>query len=166
MLAWAFGIGAQHRDTVYDGGQPSSPLWKLANKLVYSKVQRGLRRPGPHLRLRRRAARHRHGALVRFGGHRLWEGYGLTETSPVIALNSLPNHRMGAVGKPLPNVELKFAEDGELLVRGAVGLFRLLAQAGGERRVLRRRWLVPHRRHRPSRRTMAFSTSPIARRNC
>jgi long-chain acyl-CoA synthetase len=51
-------------------------------------------------------------------GIAVWEGYGLTETSPVIALNSAPNHRMGAVGKPLPNVELKFAEDGELLVRG------------------------------------------------
>ena len=51
-------------------------------------------------------------------GIALWEGYGLTETSPVIALNTPLTHRMGAVGKPLPNVELKFAEDGELLVRG------------------------------------------------
>jgi len=47
-----------------------------------------------------------------------WEGYGLTETSPVIALNTPAVHRMGSVGKPLANVELKFAEDGELLVRG------------------------------------------------
>jgi long-chain acyl-CoA synthetase len=36
----------------------------------------------------------------------------------VIALNSEPNHRLGSVGKPVPNVELKFAADGELLVRG------------------------------------------------
>jgi long-chain acyl-CoA synthetase len=42
----------------------------------------------------------------------------LTETSPVIALNNPKVHRMGAVGKPLPNVELKLASDGELLVRG------------------------------------------------
>ena len=60
-------------------------------------------------------------------GIAVWEGYGLTETSPVIALNSLPNHRMGAVGKPLPNIEIKFAEDGELLVRGPTCLCRVLA---------------------------------------
>ncbi len=51
-------------------------------------------------------------------GIALWEGYGLTETSPVIALNTPLTHRMGAAGMPLSNVELKLAEDGELLVRG------------------------------------------------
>ena len=51
-------------------------------------------------------------------GIALWEGYGLTETSPVIALNTPIQHRMGAAGMPLANVELKLAEDGELLVRG------------------------------------------------
>jgi long-chain acyl-CoA synthetase len=51
-------------------------------------------------------------------GIALWEGYGLTETSPVIALNNPVTHRMGSVGKQLPNVELKLAEDGELLTRG------------------------------------------------
>ncbi len=48
----------------------------------------------------------------------MWEGYGLTETSPVISINSPLSQRMGSVGRPLPNVELKFAEDGELLTRG------------------------------------------------
>jgi len=51
-------------------------------------------------------------------GIAVWEGYGLTETSPVIALNTPVSQRMGSVGRPLSNVELKFAEDGELLVRG------------------------------------------------
>ncbi len=51
-------------------------------------------------------------------GIALWEGYGLTETSPVIALNTPLNQRMGTVGRPLPNVELKLAGDGELLIRG------------------------------------------------
>jgi long-chain acyl-CoA synthetase len=51
-------------------------------------------------------------------GIALWEGYGLTETSPVIALNTPQRHRMGSVGMPLPNLELKLAGDGELLVRG------------------------------------------------
>jgi long-chain acyl-CoA synthetase len=51
-------------------------------------------------------------------GIALWEGYGLTETSPVIAINSPLTHRMGAAGMPLANLELKLAEDGELLVKG------------------------------------------------
>jgi long-chain acyl-CoA synthetase len=51
-------------------------------------------------------------------GIALWEGYGLTETSPVIALNTPRRHRMGSVGMPLGNIELALAEDGELLVSG------------------------------------------------
>jgi long-chain acyl-CoA synthetase len=118
ILAWALGVGAGHRGTVYAGKKPSPMRWKLASKLVYAKVREAF------------------GGRVRYfvsGGAPLgidtakwfadvgipvWEGYGLTETSPVIALNSPVNQRMGAVGKPLPNIELKFAEDGELLVRG------------------------------------------------
>jgi long-chain acyl-CoA synthetase len=118
LLKFAIRAGAKHADVVYGGGQPSSRMWKLANKLIYSKVREAF---GGRVRV-----------FVSGGaplgvdtaqwfasvGIAVWEGYGLTETSPVIALNSLPNHRMGAVGKPLPNVEVNFAEDGELLVRG------------------------------------------------
>jgi long-chain acyl-CoA synthetase len=118
ILAWALGVGARNRATVYAGKKPASMRWKLASKLVYAKVREAF------------------GGRVRYfvsGGAPLgidtakwfadvgiavWEGYGLTETSPVIALNSPVNQRMGAVGKPLPNIELKFADDGELLVRG------------------------------------------------
>ncbi|MEL7058740.1 MAG: long-chain fatty acid--CoA ligase [Acidobacteriota bacterium] len=48
----------------------------------------------------------------------LYEGYGLTETSPVLATNSPGRRRLGSVGKPLEDVELRLAEDGEILVRG------------------------------------------------
>lgn len=46
------------------------------------------------------------------------EGYGMTETSPVVAVNSAEAPRLGTVGKVIPNVDIRFASDGELLVRG------------------------------------------------
>jgi long-chain acyl-CoA synthetase len=118
LLAFAVRLGAKLQDTVYGGDRPSSPLWRLANKLVYSKVQEAF---GGRVRVFVSGGAPLGIDTARWFasvGIAVWEGYGLTETSPVIALNSRPNHRMGSVGKPLPDVEVRFAEDGELLVRG------------------------------------------------
>jgi long-chain acyl-CoA synthetase len=51
-------------------------------------------------------------------GIRIHEGYGLTETSPVIAINTPRAHKIGTVGRPLANVEVQIAQDSEILVRG------------------------------------------------
>ena len=118
MLAWAIGLGARHCDTVYDGRKPSSVAWKLASKLVYSKVREAF---GGRVRIFVSGCAPLVIDTARWfaaAGIALWEGYGLTETSPVISLNTPVRHRMGAAGYPLPNIELKLADDGELLVRG------------------------------------------------
>jgi long-chain acyl-CoA synthetase len=118
LLAWAIRQGERFVDTVYDGRQPGSLIWKLSNKLVYSKVREAF---GGRVRIFVSGGAPLGIDTARWfasAGIALWEGYGLTETSPVIALNTPISHRMGSVGMPLPNLELKLAEDGELLVRG------------------------------------------------
>jgi len=118
ILAWAVKLGAGYKDVVYGGKKPTAALWKLAHKLVYSKVMEAF---GGRVRVFVSG-----GAPLGIDtanwfasvGIALWEGYGLTETSPVIALNNPVSHRMGSVGKTLPNVEIKLAADGELLTRG------------------------------------------------
>jgi len=118
LLAWAVSVGARHGDIVYDGRQPASFFWNLANKLIFSKVREAF---GGRVRVWVSGGAPLGIDTAKWfasAGIAVWEGYGLTETSPVIALNNPVVHRMGAVGKPVPNIELKLAIDGELLVRG------------------------------------------------
>jgi long-chain acyl-CoA synthetase len=118
IFRWALAVGREHVPEVVAGRRPASLAWKLADRIVYSKIREGL------------------GGMVRIfcsGGAPLgrelaeWyasvgivihEGYGLTETSPIIAVNTPVARRLGTVGRPLPNVQVRFDPDGELLVRG------------------------------------------------
>ncbi len=118
ILSWALRTGARHQDAVYAGKHPSDLSWKIAFKLVYGKVREAF---GGRVRVFVSGGAPLGIDTARWfaaAGIAVWEGYGLTETSPVISLNKPSGLRMGSVGKPVPNVELKFAEDGELLVRG------------------------------------------------
>ena len=85
-------------------------------------------------------------------GLRILEGYGLTETSPVIALNKPGAYRIGSVGKPLPNMECRLASDGELEVRGPSVFMGLLAEAGGDGGDFHFGRVVQDRRHCADRR--------------
>jgi long-chain acyl-CoA synthetase len=118
IFNWALKTGQKHREEILGGETPSSLGWKLANKLVFSKVQHGFGG-----RVRYYIAGGAPLGMDTAGwfagvGIRILEGYGLTETSPVIAINTTAAYRIGSVGRPLPNVECRIAEDGELLVRG------------------------------------------------
>jgi long-chain acyl-CoA synthetase len=118
ILSWACGVGDRHRDTVYDLRRPNSVQWKLAEKLVYGKVQEAF---GGRVNTFLSGGAPLGIDTARWFasvGIAVYEGYGLTETSPVIGINSPVSHRMGSIGRALPNVECKLADDGELLVKG------------------------------------------------
>src|SRR5262245_8476183 len=118
IFRWALTVGREHEAQVLVGEVPNSRSWKLANKLVYSKIREGM---GGRVQMFISGGAPLGRELAQWYatvGIRIQEGYGLTETSPVIAVNTPREHRLGTVGKPLGNVEVKIAEDGEILVRG------------------------------------------------
>ena len=92
----------------------------VANALVYRKLAARL---GGRLRLRVSggAALNREVALFFYGvGQPIHEGYGLSETASAISVNRFGDQRIGTVGTPFDEIEVKIAEDGELLVKGPV----------------------------------------------
>ena len=118
IFQWAIATGRKHLGEIQAGRVPTSLSWKLANALVFSRIKAGF---GGRVNcpvsggapLGRDLAEWYAGI-----GMPIYEGYGLTETSPVIAVNAPGCFKIGTVGKPLPNFECRIAEDGELLVRG------------------------------------------------
>ena len=80
------------------------------------------------------------------------EGYGLTECTTAATVNRPDRFRFGTVGTALPNVELRLADDGELLIRGPTSSAATYKDEEATREVLGRRRLAAHRRHRDDRR--------------
>ncbi len=118
IFNWAVAVGRTAKPEILAGKIPTSRNWKLANKLVFSKIRAGL---GGRVETFISGGAPLGRDLAEWYatvGLRIHEGYGLTETSPVIAVNTPINHRIGTVGKILPNLEVRIAEDGEILVRG------------------------------------------------
>ena len=118
IMIWAMGQGKKHRKELAAGKTPTALGYKLAEKLVFSKIREAF---GGNVKL-----------FVSGGaplgmpssewfldmGIRIFEGYGLTETSPVISRNTFDGYRIGTVGTMIPNIETRLAPDGELEVRG------------------------------------------------
>jgi long-chain acyl-CoA synthetase len=118
IYRWALSVGRSNKPAILAGRIPTSASWKLANQLVFSKISEGL---GGRVEIFISGGAPLGRELAEWFatvGIRIHEGYGLTETSPVIAVNTPVNHRIGTVGKILPNLEVRIAEDGEILVRG------------------------------------------------
>ena len=118
IYQWALSVGRAHSSKILAGEVPTALPWKLANKLVYSQVRA---RMGGKVEIFVSGGAPLGKELAAWYasmGIRIHEGYGLTETSPVIAINTPGAHRMGTVGRPLSNVEVQIADDLEILVRG------------------------------------------------
>ena len=118
IYGWAVKVGRKYRAETLAGREPDALDWRLASRLVYTKVREGM---GGRAQLFISGGAPLGRELAEWYasiGIRIHEGYGLTETSPVIAVNTPDAHRIGTVGRPLANVAVRIADDGEVLVRG------------------------------------------------
>jgi len=121
IFYWALKVGKEYgrrklnRETIPGGLQRKR---NLAHKLVFSKI---VEKTGGRVRFFVSGGAPLSKDIAEFFyalGLLILEGYGLTETSPVISLNTFDNIKFGSVGKPIPGVEAKIAPDGEILTRG------------------------------------------------
>jgi len=118
LYKWAISTGRFHRAEILAGDTPTSMSWELLDRMLYQRVRAGF---GGNARFFISGGAPLGRELAEWYadmGIRIHEGYGLTETSPVIALNNPRAHKIGTVGKPLSNIEVRIAQDGEILVRG------------------------------------------------
>jgi long-chain acyl-CoA synthetase len=118
VYRWALSVGRTHRAETLAGTRPRALSWKLADRLVFSKVRAGMGGKAEEFISGGAPLGRELAEWYADIGIPIDEGYGLTETSPVIAVNTPRAHKLGTVGKPLANVEVRIADDGEVLVRG------------------------------------------------
>jgi long-chain acyl-CoA synthetase len=118
VYRWALSTGRAHRSEILVGKRPASFAWNMADRLVFSKVRAGMGGNAEEFISGGAPLGRELAEWYADIGIPIHEGYGLTETSPVIAVNTPAAHKLGTVGKPLANVEVKIADDGEVLARG------------------------------------------------
>ncbi|HUK68983.1 MAG TPA: AMP-dependent synthetase/ligase [Streptosporangiaceae bacterium] len=106
-----------------DSGGPGLPLrlqHGLADRLVYGKIRAAVGGQVRYSVSGGAALGERLGHFFRGAGITILEGYGLTETSPAATVNRPSRNKIGTVGLPLPGVAVRIADDGEILIRGAI----------------------------------------------
>ena len=119
LFFWAIKLGERYEPYGANGWWYEFQL-KIARKLIFSKWQAAL---GGELHTMVSGSAALHPRLSRIfcaSGMMIMEGYGLTETSPVVSVGMHANHlfKIGTVGKPISNIEVKIADDGEILIKG------------------------------------------------
>jgi long-chain acyl-CoA synthetase len=118
IFDWAVRVGEKHKEEIALGKTPTDPLWKIANQLVFSKIRQGF---GGRSRAYFSGGAPLGKDMAEWFcavGIPIMEGYGLTETSPTLSVNRRGAFKIGSVGKVNEGLELKIAEDGEILVKG------------------------------------------------
>lgn len=118
IYRWALSVGRTYRAETLAGTRPAALSWKIADRLVFSRVRAGMGGKAEEFISGGAPLGRELAEWYADIGIPIHEGYGLTETSPVIAVNTPGAHKLGTVGKPLANVEVRIADDGEVLVRG------------------------------------------------
>lgn len=114
IFLWALGINKAKQKL----GKPSGLMETIADKLVFSKWREGLGGNIITLVSGSAALQPRLNKMFQNAGIPILEGYGLTETSPVISVNSFGKIKVGTVGHVLENLDVKIQEDGEITVKG------------------------------------------------
>ena len=120
IFKWCLHVGKRHRAQKIKGKVSglTAYQYRIAEKLVFQKLRE---RTGGSIRFFASGGAPlaaEIGSFFAYAGIIILEGYGLTETSPVISVNLVEDFRFGTVGKAVPGVEIKIAEDGEILTRG------------------------------------------------
>ncbi|WP_234110678.1 MULTISPECIES: AMP-dependent synthetase/ligase [Chryseobacterium] len=114
IFLWALGVNKAKKEI----GKPSGIKEIIADKLVFSKWREGLGGNIITLVSGSAALSARLNKMFQNAGIPILEGYGLTETSPVISVNSFGKIKIGTVGHVLENLDVKIQEDGEITVKG------------------------------------------------
>lgn len=119
LFFWAVSIGEQWQPYKANGTWYEFKL-KIANKLIFSKWRAALGGELDTMVSGSAALQTRLARIFSAANMKVMEGYGLTETSPVVSVGMYDdNHyKVGTVGKPINNVEVKIADDGEILIKG------------------------------------------------
>ncbi len=123
IARWAFSVGYDTIDDRLAGRELKGPLalkYRIAEKLVYSKLKEKL---GGQMRFMISGSAKLSPQVQKWfyaAGILIVEGYGSTETSAIAGVDMPESPHLGTIGKPLPGVEAKIADDGELLLRGPI----------------------------------------------
>lgn len=119
LFFWAVSLGEQWKPYGENGAWYEFKL-KIANKLIFSKWREALGGDLYTMVSGSAALQPRLARIFGAANMQVMEGYGLTETSPVVSVGKYVGkmYKVGTVGIPIPNVEVKIAEDGEILIKG------------------------------------------------